>query len=102
MEDVAVLTGDTDMTPFDKGAYASSGTYFTGNAVLKAAQDLAGQDVRRRGGRSEGAARETSVSRTPRGARGKSGSLDFAALAQHCQGGEGRGELVGSASFTTR
>ena len=31
---------DTDNSPFDTGAYASSGTYVTGGAVVKAAQDL--------------------------------------------------------------
>ena len=31
---------DTDNSPFDTGAYASSGTYITGGAVVKAAQDL--------------------------------------------------------------
>ena len=40
MEDVEVVSGDTDETPFDKGAYASSGTYFSGNAALRAAEDL--------------------------------------------------------------
>ena len=40
MADVEVVSGDTDVTPFDKGAYASSGTYFSGNAALRAAEDL--------------------------------------------------------------
>lgn len=31
---------DTDSSPFDTGAYASSGTYTTGGAVVKAARDL--------------------------------------------------------------
>ena len=31
---------DTDTSPFDTGAYASSGTYITGGAVLRAAEDL--------------------------------------------------------------
>ncbi len=31
---------DTDTSPFDSGAYASSGTYTTGGAVVKAATDL--------------------------------------------------------------
>jgi len=40
MSDVTVISGDTDTTPFDKGAYASSGTYFSGGAALRAAEDL--------------------------------------------------------------
>jgi putative selenate reductase molybdopterin-binding subunit len=37
VEDMIVYTSDTDLTPFDKGAYASSTTYISGGAVLKAA-----------------------------------------------------------------
>jgi len=38
--DVVVLSGDTDVTPFDKGAYASSTTYISGMAAKKAAEAL--------------------------------------------------------------
>lgn len=34
---------DTDTSPFDTGAYASSGTYTTGGAVVRAAEDLKAQ-----------------------------------------------------------
>lgn len=37
--DIHVVTGDTDVTPFDVGAKASRSTYVTGNAVLRAAQE---------------------------------------------------------------
>lgn len=37
LEDVIVYSSDTDFTPFDKGAYASSTTYISGGAVKKAA-----------------------------------------------------------------
>jgi putative selenate reductase molybdopterin-binding subunit len=38
IEDMIVYTGDTDFTPFDVGAYASSTTYISGMAVKKAAE----------------------------------------------------------------
>ncbi len=38
VDDIIVYSSDTDFTPFDKGAYASSTTYISGGAVLKAAQ----------------------------------------------------------------
>ncbi|MFZ6029808.1 MAG: molybdopterin-dependent oxidoreductase [Chloroflexota bacterium] len=41
LEDVLVYSSDTDFTPFDKGAYASSTTYISGAAVVKAAQQVA-------------------------------------------------------------
>lgn len=36
-EDILVYSSDTDFTPFDKGAYASSTTYISGTAVTRAA-----------------------------------------------------------------
>jgi len=43
VEDVIVYSSDTDFTPFDKGAYASSTTYISGGAVCKAALKVAEQ-----------------------------------------------------------
>ncbi|MBI5882216.1 MAG: molybdopterin-dependent oxidoreductase [Elusimicrobia bacterium] len=37
VKDIIVLSSDTDLTPFDVGAYASSTTFISGNAVKKAA-----------------------------------------------------------------
>jgi putative selenate reductase molybdopterin-binding subunit len=39
IEDVIVYAADTDMTPFDVGAYASSTTYVSGMAVKRAAEE---------------------------------------------------------------
>jgi putative selenate reductase molybdopterin-binding subunit len=41
IEDILVYSSDTDFTPFDKGAYASSTTYISGAAVVRAAQKVA-------------------------------------------------------------
>ena len=38
LDDIIVYSSDTDFTPFDKGAYASSTTYISGGAVTKAAE----------------------------------------------------------------
>ncbi|RPJ42346.1 MAG: xanthine dehydrogenase, partial [Chloroflexi bacterium] len=40
-EDILVYSSDTDFTPFDKGAYASSTTYISGTAVAHAAEKVA-------------------------------------------------------------
>lgn len=45
LEKVIVLSSDTDLTPFDTGAYASSTTYVSGEAVRRAAEDVRGQMV---------------------------------------------------------
>jgi putative selenate reductase molybdopterin-binding subunit len=41
VEDIIIYSSDTDFTPFDKGAYASSTTYISGGAVVQAAQQVA-------------------------------------------------------------
>lgn len=41
VDDVLVYSSDTDFTPFDVGAYASSTTYISGGAVIRAADQVA-------------------------------------------------------------
>ena len=43
LEKIIVTSSDTDLTPFDVGAYASSTTYVSGMAVQRAAIDVAEQ-----------------------------------------------------------
>lgn len=38
MDDVAIVTGDTDLTPVDLGSYSSRVTLMTGNAAIQAAE----------------------------------------------------------------
>jgi len=40
VDKVIIYSSDTDLTPFDCGAYASSTTYVSGNAVFKAANEM--------------------------------------------------------------
>jgi len=40
VDNIIVISSDTDTTPFDTGAYASSTTYISGGAVKKAAEDV--------------------------------------------------------------
>ena len=47
LEDILVYAADTDMTPFDVGAYASSTTYISGTAVKKAAEEARRQITER-------------------------------------------------------
>jgi putative selenate reductase molybdopterin-binding subunit len=45
LDDIIPYSSDTDHTPFDTGAYASSTTYISGMSVLKAAEQTLGQIV---------------------------------------------------------
>ena len=46
LNDIIVYSSDTDFTPFDKGAYASSTTYISGGAVRKAALEIKDQIIK--------------------------------------------------------
>jgi putative selenate reductase molybdopterin-binding subunit len=43
LDDIIMYSSDTDLTPFDTGAYASSTTYITGGAAKKAAEQVRDQ-----------------------------------------------------------
>ena len=45
VETIIVHAADTDVSPYDPGSYASSTTYVTGMAVVKAAQELRGKII---------------------------------------------------------
>lgn len=47
LEDIVVHSADTDVSPYDSGSYASSTTYLTGMAVMKACGKLREQIVRK-------------------------------------------------------
>ncbi|PKL08256.1 MAG: molybdopterin-dependent oxidoreductase Mo/Fe-S-binding subunit [Spirochaetae bacterium HGW-Spirochaetae-7] len=100
MADVTVVSGDTDTTPFDKGAYASSGTYFSGNAAVRAAEDLRDKCIKVASGILGEA--ESDLKIVPHGiVRGKSGEVSLAKLAHMSTQGEGHGDLVGFGNFKT-
>lgn len=49
VDNINILSADTDLTPYDTGAYASSTTYVTGNAVFKASNILKDKILKRAG-----------------------------------------------------
>jgi putative selenate reductase molybdopterin-binding subunit len=102
MGKVSILSGDTDNTLFDTGAYASSGTYFSGNATLKAVVDLKmkvlaeaalqmGEPVGDLELRFPGVVHSLKTGR----------DLSYAVLSHDALTGTGRGQLVGYGSFVT-
>jgi putative selenate reductase molybdopterin-binding subunit len=100
MEDVEVVSGDTDVTPFDKGAYASSGTYFSGNAALLAARDLRDKVLAAAAEVLGESASELRIEHRGR-VVGKRGETSLAKLAHLSVQGEGHHELSGRGSFKT-
>jgi len=97
---ITVLAADTDVAPFDKGSYASSGTFFTGNAAYKAAQNMRKLII-------DSAAKILNVDPVevkimPVGKVGtKTKQLTYKELAYSTQSGTGIGQLITSGVFTT-
>ncbi|MDQ7825495.1 MAG: molybdopterin-dependent oxidoreductase [Candidatus Eremiobacteraeota bacterium] len=100
VSDFSLLAADTDTTPFDVGAYASSGTYFSGMAVYKAALAMKEKIL-------DAVARHLNCDRAPLGlaypgkVTGGPKEIPFAQVAHFTQGGSGEGQLIASASFTS-
>jgi len=101
-EDVLVQPSDTDISPFDYGAYASSTTYVTGHAVKKAAADAKESLVRIAARMLD--APESTVEIADHGVRnretGESVSLEDIGY-ESIYGEEEREQVMGQASHST-
>ncbi len=98
-ERITILSGDTDQTPFDTGAFASSGTFFSGGAVNNAAEELK-KKILKTASEMIGEPVEDLNLQFPEKVNGLKGSVTFREIAQATHGGESEGQLIGSASFT--
>lgn len=97
-EDVHVISGDTDHGLFDKGAYASSGTCFSGNAARKAAQNLR-EKILFHGAQMLDEPQSDVELIAPGIVRGKRGEVSYGEIAHKAETGTGFGALVASASY---
>jgi putative selenate reductase molybdopterin-binding subunit len=100
MENVAVMSGDTDATPFDVGAYASSGTYFSGGAVLNAALKMKKLIIQEAAVMLQEPENNLQLA-WPGVVKGLSGEVSYEQIARRTQSGTGRGQLIASANFIT-
>ncbi|MEG0277943.1 MAG: molybdopterin-dependent oxidoreductase Mo/Fe-S-binding subunit [Morganella sp. (in: enterobacteria)] len=100
LDDIHVISGDTDHALFDKGAYASSGTCFSGNAAKMAAENLR-EKILFHGAAQLGEPVEDVALAAPGVVRGKKGEISFGDLAHAAEGGTGFGVLVANASYIT-
>ncbi len=102
MDKVSIISGDTDNTMFDTGAYASSGTYFSGNATLKAALNLKEKVLAEAALQMGEKVADLDVQAPGVVKSSKTGKeLPYATLIHFAVSGVGRGQLVGYGSFAT-
>jgi putative selenate reductase molybdopterin-binding subunit len=101
LSDVIIYSSDTDMTPFDTGAYASSTTYISGTAVKRAAESLADQ-IRERAAMMMGLAEWHDIRLENRLAIAPNGqSVSIERIALHSLHQHDQRQLMASASYVS-
>jgi putative selenate reductase molybdopterin-binding subunit len=100
IDKVGIVAGDTDIAPFDVGAYASSGTFFSGAAAKNAAEQLKAKLIRVAAGMLN-ENEEDLYAEYPGIIRGPKAKLSYRDIAQYAEKGTGCGALAGFGHFTT-
>lgn len=100
MADIALIAADTDLTPFDTGCYASSGTYFSGGAALNAAAAMKAKILRVAAEMLKEPETDLAVI-FPSTVKGKKGSVTYRDIALYTQTGTGCGQLTATGNFVT-
>ena len=101
VDKIVVRSSDTDVTPFDVGAYASSTTYLSGEAVRKAAADVAAQIRKEAAGMLDVTVRSVKLMDARAVAKGGK-SVDFSAVALRTLYGENLRQIAATASHFTK
>ena len=100
LDDITVHSGDTDHAPFDKGAYASSGTCFSGNAAKIAAENMRTK-ILTCGAEMLSEPVEDVAIVAPGLVKGKKGEVSYFDIAHRAESGTGWGQLLASGCFIT-
>ena len=99
MDKIIVHAVDTDISPYDPGSYASSGTYVSGNAVIGAAEDLRKQIIEKGAQFLDCTLEEVDFDgewiRTLEGKH----RISLREVARKMASGAGKAQLLGSGSF---
>ena len=98
--DVSLIVADTDVTPYDDGAYASSGTFFSGNAALNAAQGMK-QRLLETAALILGEPVAGLELAYPSTVTGGKRPVTYAEVSRFTVSGTGTGQLISSACYTT-
>ena len=99
IEDVVMYSSDTDMTPFDVGAYASSTTYISGMSVKKAA-DAVRMQIKERAAKMLGVEHPCMIELSDRKAIAPDGrSVTLEEIALDSLHWEDQTQIMGTASF---
>jgi CO/xanthine dehydrogenase Mo-binding subunit len=98
---IIVLSSDTDTTPFDTGAYASSTTYLSGRAVQECALQIAEQIMDRAASMLETDAGSLTLSKGKVTDEKTGKSTTYAEICENCLYGVDQFQIQAAASRTT-
>ncbi|MCK9192149.1 MAG: molybdopterin-dependent oxidoreductase, partial [Sphaerochaetaceae bacterium] len=102
MERFSITSGDTDSCTFDTGSYASSGTYFSGNAARLAAEDLVKAVIKEAAYQMKEDEKDLYLDYPGKVVSKKTKKeLSYATMAHDALTGTGNGQIMGKGSFTT-
>ena len=102
MERITVVSGDTDSCAFDTGAYASSGTFFSGNASVVATQKLKDMILKEAAFQLEENAEDLEIVHPGAVKSKKTGKvLTYADLSHTACSGGGHGQMIAHGTFVT-
>ncbi len=101
LDDIIVYSSDTDMTPFDTGAYASSTTYISGTAVMHAAEAVR-KRIKERAAEMLGVDEPCTIELHDKRAWAPDGtSVSMEELALHTLHWEDQEQIMGTASYVS-
>ncbi|MFN2121169.1 MAG: xanthine dehydrogenase family protein molybdopterin-binding subunit, partial [Anaerolineales bacterium] len=101
LDDIITYSSDTDFTPFDKGAYASSTTYISGAAAVRAAEQVA-ERIRMRAARMLGVDEAETIRLADRSAFAADGrSVPLSEVALDALHREDQEQIMGVGSFVS-
>ncbi len=100
LDSLIIRSSDTDVTPFDKGAYASSTTYISGGAVARAAEEVA-QQIRAVAAEMTGSDPASFTLREGHAWGEDGSSLSFREIALFALHTQNQHQIMGHASFVS-
>ncbi len=101
VEDIITYSSDTDFTPFDKGAYASSTTYISGTAAVRAAEIVA-EKIKKRAAAMLGLADHATIQLSNRQAIAPDGrSIPLSEIALDALHRNNQEQIMGVASYVS-
>ena len=102
MNKITVISGDTDSCAFDTGAYASSGTFFSGNASLVATNKLKDMILKEAAYQMNEKEEDLELRAPGEVYSRKSGkTLTYAELSHTACSGGGHGQMIAHGTFVT-